>query len=59
LRQGIQEGAVRNAHPDLLVAAITGTLQQFARMLHFGEFKGKVSGWRPELEAIIRRVVTL
>lgn len=57
LQQGIAEGTVRDANPDLLVAAVTGTLQQFARMLHFGEFKGKAGEWRPELEAIIRRAV--
>src|SRR5262252_9401737 len=55
LKQGIEEGMVREANPDLLVAAVTGTLQQFARMLHFGEFRGKASQWRPELEVIIRR----
>jgi AcrR family transcriptional regulator len=57
LKQGIEAGSVREANPDLRVAALTGTLQQFARMLHFGEFKGKAIHWRPELEAIIRRVV--
>jgi len=57
LKQGIEEGTVRDANPDLLVAAVTGTLQQFARMLHFKEFRGKASEWRQELQAIIRGVV--
>src|SRR5215471_1914464 len=41
LEQGIREGAVDSTvNPGLLVAAITGTLQQFARMYHFAEFRG-------------------
>jgi AcrR family transcriptional regulator len=57
LRRGMDEGVVRGANPDLLVAAITGTLQQFARLLYFGEFKGKPSDWRQELNIIIKRIV--
>jgi TetR/AcrR family transcriptional regulator, repressor of fatR-cypB operon len=57
LEQGIREGAVPESNTGLLVAAVTGTLQQFARMLHFGEFKGKASDWGPELGKIIRRMV--
>lgn len=58
LQQGIEEGTVRDANPDLLVASVTGTFQQFARMLHFGEFRGKASAWRQELKVIIQRIVT-
>jgi AcrR family transcriptional regulator len=57
LQEGMEEGVVRDENPDLLVATFAGTLQQFARMLHFGEFKGKARDWRQGLEAIIRRIV--
>ena len=57
LQQGMGEGAVRESNADLLTAALTGTLQQFARMLHFGEFRGRASDWRQELEIIIRRMM--
>jgi len=58
LEQAVGEGSVTAAtSPDLLVAAITGTLQQFARMFYFGEFKGGARDWAPEVETIIRRIV--
>lgn len=58
LLQGVQQGAVTAASsPDLLVAAITGTLQQFARMFYFGEFKGRVRDWAPEIDTIVRHIV--
>lgn len=58
LQQGVREGAVSPALPiDLLVAAFTGTLQQFARMLYFGECKGTARDWSPALETILRRLV--
>jgi AcrR family transcriptional regulator len=56
VQQGMEEGAVREAHPDLLVAAVVGTLQQFARMLHFGEFKGQLRDWLPQMKEIARRI---
>ena len=58
LEQGIREGAVARLNPGLLVTALTGTVQQFARMLCFGEFQEKPSQWRPELEAILRRIMS-
>lgn len=58
LRQGVREGEVIGVLDiDLLVAAITGTLQQYARMVQFGEFKGQVRERLPEMEAILRRIV--
>ena len=57
LQQGAEEGVVREANLDLLVAALTGALQQFARMLYFGEFKGRARDWHEELKAITRRMV--
>jgi TetR/AcrR family transcriptional regulator, repressor of fatR-cypB operon len=57
LEQGKQEGAVRGANSNLMVAAIAGTLQQFARMFHFGEFRGEVRDWLPEMEGILRRMI--
>jgi AcrR family transcriptional regulator len=58
LQQGVAEGAVSaTLNLDLLVAATAGTLQQFARMLYFREFKGQVRSWSPELESIILRIL--
>jgi AcrR family transcriptional regulator len=58
VQQGVAEGAVSaTLNLDLLVAAIAGTLQQFARMLYFREFKGQVRSWSPELESIILRIL--
>lgn len=54
LQQGVAEGAVSaTLNLDLLVAATAGTLQQFARMLYFREFKGRVRSWSPELESMM------
>ncbi len=55
LQDGIDEGVVGDVSPDMLVAAFTGTLQQFARMLHFREFKGTARDWQQELGTIVRR----
>ena len=58
LEQGVREGTVSSTlNLDLMVAAFTGTLQQFARMLHFGEFKRQPRDWAPEIELTIRRIV--
>jgi AcrR family transcriptional regulator len=58
LEQGVREGSVNAAsNLDLLVAAVTGTLLQFARMLHFGEFEGRARDWAPEVEALVLRIV--
>lgn len=58
LEQGVRENSVTAAaSPDLLVAAIIGTLQQFARMFYFGEFNGRARDWAPEIEIIVRRTV--
>jgi len=58
LQQGVRKGEVIGGLDiDLLVAAITGTLQQYARMVQFGEFKGQVRERLPEMSAIIRRIV--
>ena len=57
LEQGIAEGVVRGTNADLLVAAITGTLQQFARMLHFGHLKGAARNWLPAMQDLITHMV--
>jgi hypothetical protein len=59
LEQGMREDKVRpGADLNLLIAAISGTLQQFARMLSFGEFRGAASDWAAELERILVRIVS-
>jgi hypothetical protein len=59
LEQGVRENKVRStAHLNMLIAAISGTLQQFARMLSFGEFRGPAGNWSGELEQIILRIVS-
>ncbi len=59
LEQGVRENKVPSvANLNLLIAAISGTLQQFARMLSFGEFRGRASDWSGELERIILRIVS-
>lgn len=58
LEQGLQENRVRStADLTLLVATIVGTIQQFARMLSFGEFSKPASNWTAELEQILLRAV--
>lgn len=58
LQQGVLEGCVSpDADLKLLIAAITGTLQQFARMLSFGEFRGSAANWSAGLEGILLRIV--
>jgi hypothetical protein len=37
----MEESIVRDVNPDLLVAAFSGTPQQFERMLDFGESREK------------------
>ena len=58
VEQGIKEGAAPDMNPALMVVAVAGTLQQFARMVHFGEFKGKASVWKADLSAVLRRIVS-
>ena len=59
LEQGVRENKVGStADLNLLIAAISGTLQQFARMLSFGEFRGRATAWSGELERIILRIVS-
>jgi AcrR family transcriptional regulator len=59
LKQGVRENRVRStANLNLLIASISGTLQQFARMLSFGEFRGRATAWSGELEQIILRIVS-
>jgi AcrR family transcriptional regulator len=56
-------GLVRRLVPDgapapkLVVAAIVGTLGQFARQLHFGDLRAPASAWREPLEEILARVI--
>lgn len=58
LQQGIREGSVSAAISiDLLVAALTGTLAQFARMYYFNEFPKPAHDWSPDLERVIMRIV--
>ena len=58
LEQGVLEGRIApDADLKLLIAAITGTLQQFARMLSFGEFRGPAADWSAGLERILIRIV--
>jgi AcrR family transcriptional regulator len=59
LEQGVRENKVRSsANLDLSIAAISGTLQQFARMASFGEFRGPAGKWSGELERIVLRIVS-
>jgi len=59
LEQGLRENKVRStANLNLLIAAISGTLQQFARMLSFGEFRAPPGNWSNELEQIILHIVS-
>jgi len=54
LEQGVQELRVSSAVDlNLLIAAISGTLQQFARLSSFGEFRGPASNWSRQLEQIL------
>ena len=57
LRRGMEDGSIRDANLDLMVAALTGTLLQFARMLYFGEFAEQPRKWRTPLKALIHRLV--
>jgi AcrR family transcriptional regulator len=58
LLQGVADGLVTAAvNVDLLVAAMTGTLQQFARMHYFGEFRGRARDWSQDVERIVRRII--
>jgi len=43
--------------PKLVVAAIVGTLGQFARQLHFGDLPRPAASFREPLEEILARVV--
>jgi AcrR family transcriptional regulator len=43
--------------PKLVVAAIVGTLGQFARQLYFGDLRTPASVWREPLESILARVI--
>lgn len=57
LRRGVGEGSIHDANIDLMLAALTGTLQQFARMLYFREFAERPSNWRAPLKALIQQMV--
>lgn len=58
LEKGLKEGKVRvTTDPNLLLAAITGTLQQFARMVSFGEIRKPVTDHAGELERILLSIV--
>jgi AcrR family transcriptional regulator len=59
LDQGVREGVIDGkADTNLLLAAITGFLQQFARMAYFGEFKGQAGSWAEEIEAVVYKMVS-
>jgi TetR/AcrR family transcriptional regulator, repressor of fatR-cypB operon len=59
LEQGTREKKVDPAaNLNLLIAVITGTLQQFARMRSFGEFRGPAAGCVHDLEAILLRSIS-
>jgi len=46
-------GEVRaDIHIDLMVAAISGFLSQFARQIYFGELKGSAVDWVEEMQAL-------
>ena len=45
------------AAPKLVVAAVVGTLGQFARQLHFGDLARPAVTWRAPLEQILARVL--
>lgn len=59
LEQGIRESKVRGgAEVNLSIALITGTFQQFARMLSFGEFRRPAADYARELEDMVLRAVS-
>lgn len=59
LQGGVQEKAVsRRPTLDVLVAGLSGTLIQFARMHYFGEFKGPARDWAGELERAMHALAT-
>jgi AcrR family transcriptional regulator len=58
LEQGISEGKIRpTSDITLQIAVISGTFQQFARMLSFGEFPGAASDYAAELEETLLRSI--
>jgi len=53
LERGKVSGEVRSdIHIDLLVAAFSGLLSQFARQIYFSELKGNAHDWIDELEKL-------
>ena len=59
IEQGKLEKKIRgDIDTKILVAAFLGFLAQFARMGHFGEFKGGAMVWKADIQRIIRKIVT-
>jgi AcrR family transcriptional regulator len=57
-RRGRREGAVDGfPSPDIPVAALVGLVAQFGRMTYFGEIRGPIRRWKPELERALSRMV--
>ena len=51
LERALAAGEVRSdTHIDLMVAAFSGFLSQFARQIYFGELKGKAEDWVEEMQ---------
>jgi TetR/AcrR family transcriptional regulator, repressor of fatR-cypB operon len=58
LEQGLKEHAIRKDMPlPLLNAALSGFLNQFARMHYFGEFNGKTVDWAADIETIVTNML--
>lgn len=56
LEIGQREGAVSaDVEMPILVAAMAGTLSQFARMIYFGELSADSTRWLESLEIVLRR----
>lgn len=58
IEQGKLEAKIRaEIDSKILVAAFLGFLGQFARMVHFGEFKGGATFWKAHIQRMIRKII--
>ncbi len=58
IEQGKTEKKIRGEiDTKIIVAAFIGFLGQYARMVHFGEFKGGSTVWKKDIRNVIRKMV--
>lgn len=58
IEQGKLEAKIRaEIDSKILAAAFLGFLGQFARMVHFGEFKGGTMVWKGDIHRAIRKII--